>query len=156
MKTTIFATSLLAALAPIASGWQLQLYSSDLYHDEFHRRSGEVGTDCTNLEDPNLALSMKWQSGVWYGDCDIYLYDRDGCNVELARSIGGDWNNMTWHYFRFHMSTRKIDDLAAESGLDERTSSVGTRDGSDILNLLDALLRTGLSCLEKSSIEKIE
>ncbi|KAK2773635.1 hypothetical protein FQN53_004079 [Emmonsiellopsis sp. PD_33] len=92
MKTTIFATSLLAALAPIASGWQLQLYSSDLYHDEFHRRSGEVGTDCTNLEDPNLALSMKWQSGVWYGDCDIYLYDRDGCNVELARSIGGDWN----------------------------------------------------------------
>jgi hypothetical protein len=37
-------------------------------------------------------MSMKWNSDVWYGDCDVYLYDRDGCNTELARSIGGGWN----------------------------------------------------------------
>ncbi|KAK2799594.1 hypothetical protein FQN50_008432 [Emmonsiellopsis sp. PD_5] len=75
MKTIILATSLLAtALLPIASGWQLQLYKDELYEVEFLRRSGENGVSCTDLdEDRNTALSMKWKSGVWYGDCDIYL-----------------------------------------------------------------------------------
>ncbi|KAF4243930.1 hypothetical protein CNMCM6805_010441 [Aspergillus fumigatiaffinis] len=94
MKTTVFATCLLAALSPIVSGWRLQLYSGEVYQGEFLDRSGSTGTDCTNLarKYKNKAMSMKWDSDVWYGDCDVYLYHRDGCNAELARSIGGDWN----------------------------------------------------------------
>jgi hypothetical protein len=94
MKTTVFATCLLAALSPIVSGWRLQLYSGEVYQAKFLDRSGSTGTDCTNLASKykNKAMSMKWESDVWYGDCDIYLYHRDGCNAELARSIGGDWN----------------------------------------------------------------
>jgi hypothetical protein len=94
MKTTIFATCLLAALSPIVSGWRLRLYSGKVYLGEFLNHSGNDSTKCTNLapHDRNKAMSMKWESAVWYGNCDLYLYDRDGCNTELARSIGGDWN----------------------------------------------------------------
>jgi hypothetical protein len=50
--------------------------------------------DCTNLarKYKNKAMSIKWDSNIWYGDCNVYLYDRDGCNTELASSIGDNWN----------------------------------------------------------------
>jgi hypothetical protein len=94
MKTTVFATCLLAALSPIVSGWRLRLYSEEQYQGEFLDRSGSTGTGCTNLASKykNKAMSMKWDSDVWYGDCDVYLYNRDGCVEELARSIGGGWD----------------------------------------------------------------